>query len=222
MAPVIPPKGSRKEPQSYDAALYQARYLVENCFGKMKEWRGVAWRPVPPGKPTARQPGHHAGLPLRKFYNSSLVGIDPLLPDPDMYGHTDVGATGTFVLQPGEFAIASTTEHVRLPDNIAARPEGKSSLGRIGLMVHSTAGFIDSGWEGQLTLELSNLAKLPINLTPGMKIGQLSFIRHPTLISLRPVLRLTHPGQPLPEPRRRDTQPHRTDADRHGWQLIYC
>ena len=112
-----------------------------------------------------------------QFRNSGLVCIDPLSPDPDLYGHTDVGAHGAFILQPGEFALASTAEHIRLPTDIAARLEGKSSLGRIGLMVHSTAGFIDPGWEGQLTLELSNLARLPIRLTPNMKIGQLSFIR---------------------------------------------
>ena len=112
-----------------------------------------------------------------QFRGSNQICIDPLYPEPELFGYTYVGATGTFVLQPGEFALASTNERISLPDDIAARLEGKSSLGRIGLMVHSTAGFIDPGWQGQLTLELSNLARLPIRLTPGMKIGQLSFIR---------------------------------------------
>ena len=112
-----------------------------------------------------------------QFHASGRVYIDPLNPDPNLFGHTDVGPDGAYILQPGEFALASTTERIRLPNDIAARLEGKSSLGRIGLMVHSTAGFIDPGWQGQLTLELSNLARLPIQLTPGMKIGQLSFIR---------------------------------------------
>ena len=112
-----------------------------------------------------------------QFRGSNQICIDPILPDPELFSNTDVGPAGTFILQPGEFALASTAEHIRLPTDIAARLEGKSSLGRIGLMVHSTAGFIDPGWEGQLTLELSNLARLPIRLTPGMKIGQLSFIQ---------------------------------------------
>jgi dCTP deaminase len=80
-------------------------------------------------------------------------------------------------LHPGEFVLASSYETVSLPDDIAARLEGKSSLGRLGLMTHSTAGFIDPGFEGSVTLELSNVATLPINLWPGMKIGQMAFFR---------------------------------------------
>lgn len=112
-----------------------------------------------------------------QFRGVGLIYIDPMNPDPELFGQTDVGSAGPYVLHPDEFALASTAEHIQLPDDIAARLEGKSSLGRIGLMVHSTAGFIDPSWQGQLTLELSNLARLPIRLTPGMKIGQLSFIR---------------------------------------------
>ena len=82
-----------------------------------------------------------------------------------------------FILHPGEFVLGSTMEHIELPDDLVARLEGKSSLGRIGLVIHSTAGFVDPGWKGNLTLELSNLARLPITLYYGMKIGQISFLR---------------------------------------------
>jgi len=84
---------------------------------------------------------------------------------------------GPFVLHPGEFVLGSTYEHVSLPDDIAARLEGKSSLGRLGLLTHSTAGFIDPGFQGHVTLELSNMATLPIKLWPGMKVGQLCFFQ---------------------------------------------
>lgn len=82
-----------------------------------------------------------------------------------------------FFLQPGEFVLGSTMEDITLPDDIVGRLEGKSSLGRIGLLIHSTAGYVDPGWQGHLTLELSNVARLPVTLYSGMKIGQVSFIR---------------------------------------------
>lgn len=82
-----------------------------------------------------------------------------------------------FVLHPGEFVLGSTLERVALPDDLVARVEGKSSLGRLGLLVHATAGYVDPGWDGHLTMELSNVANLPIRLYYGMKIGQLSFLR---------------------------------------------
>ena len=83
-----------------------------------------------------------------------------------------------FILHPGEFVLGTTLERLTLPDDIVARVEGKSSLGRLGLLIHATAGFVDAGWtNGQITLELSNVAPLPIKLWPGMKIGQLSFMR---------------------------------------------
>jgi dCTP deaminase len=81
-----------------------------------------------------------------------------------------------FILHPGEFVLGSTAERVKLPADLVARLEGKSSLGRLGLLIHSTAGFVDAGWDGHLTLELSNVANLPITLYPGMKIGQISFL----------------------------------------------
>ena len=82
-----------------------------------------------------------------------------------------------FILHPGEFVLGSTLERVRSPDDLVARLEGKSSLGRLGLLIHSTAGFIDPGWDGHVTLELSNVANLPITIYYGMKIGQLSFVQ---------------------------------------------
>ncbi|MEM9200765.1 MAG: dCTP deaminase, partial [Actinomycetota bacterium] len=85
------------------------------------------------------------------------------------------GGEEPFILHPGEFVLGSTLERVAVPDDLVARLEGKSSLGRLGLLIHSTAGFVDAGFDGQLTLELSNVANLPITLYPGMKIGQISF-----------------------------------------------
>jgi dCTP deaminase len=110
-----------------------------------------------------------------------------------------------FILHPGEFVLGSTFERVAVPDDLVARLEGKSSLGRLGLLIHSTAGFVDAGWDGQLTLELSNVANLPITLYPGMRIGQISFIRMTTAAE-RPYgsdqLRSKYQGQTGPQPSR--------------------
>ena len=97
-----------------------------------------------------------------------------------MTERVDATAQEPFVLHPGEFVLGTTVERVTLPDDIVARLEGKSSLGRLGLLIHSTAGYVDPGWDGRLTLELSNVANLPIVLTPGMKIGQISFAQMTT------------------------------------------
>ena len=98
----------------------------------------------------------------------------------DLTELVEVEGDDPFVLHPGEFALGSTLERVALPSDLVARLEGKSSLGRLGLLIHSTAGFVDAGWDGHLTLELSNVANLPITLYPGMKIGQISFLRMTT------------------------------------------
>jgi len=95
----------------------------------------------------------------------------------DLMQSVEVTSDEPFILHPGEFVLGSTVESVKMPNNIAGRIEGKSSLGRLGLLIHSTAGYIDPGWEGKLTLELSNVAPLPITLYPNMKIAQISFIR---------------------------------------------
>ena len=95
----------------------------------------------------------------------------------DLTEPVEVDPDGVFVLHPGEFVLGSTAERVALPDDLVGRIEGKSSLGRLGLLIHTTAGFVDAGFQGYLTLELSNVATLPITLYPGMKIGQISFLR---------------------------------------------
>ncbi|HEU5224134.1 MAG TPA: dCTP deaminase [Candidatus Lumbricidophila sp.] len=114
---------------------------------------------------------------FRLFDNHKYPYIDPAADQPELTRLIEVGADEPFVLHPGEFVLGSTYERVSLPDDIAARLEGKSSLGRLGLLTHSTAGFIDPGFSGHVTLELSNVATLPIMLHPGMKIGQLCFFR---------------------------------------------
>ena len=114
---------------------------------------------------------------FRLFDNHKYPFIDPAQDQPDLTRLVEVESGEPFVLHPGEFVLGSTYEGVTLPDDVAARLEGKSSLGRLGLLTHSTAGFIDPGFSGHVTLELSNVATLPITLWPGMKIGQLCFFR---------------------------------------------
>jgi dCTP deaminase len=114
---------------------------------------------------------------FRVFENHRYPHIDPAVDQPDLTRLVEPSGDEPFVLHPGEFVLASTFEVVTLPDDLAARLEGKSSLGRLGLLTHSTAGFIDPGFSGHVTLELSNVATLPIVLWPGMKIGQLCFFR---------------------------------------------
>ncbi|MDQ1572221.1 MAG: dCTP deaminase [Actinomycetota bacterium] len=114
---------------------------------------------------------------FRLFDNHKYPFIDPAVDQPDLTRLVETKDGDPFILHPGEFVLGSTYELVTLPDDIAARLEGKSSLGRLGLLTHSTAGFVDPGFSGHVTLELSNVATLPIKLWPGMKIGQLCFIR---------------------------------------------
>ena len=114
---------------------------------------------------------------FRLFDNHKYPFIDPAEDQPELTHLIEVRPEEPFILHPGEFVLASTFEAVTLPDDVAARLEGKSSLGRLGLLTHSTAGFIDPGFTGHVTLELSNVATLPIKLWPGMKIGQMCFFR---------------------------------------------
>ena len=114
---------------------------------------------------------------FRLFDNHKYAVIDPAEDQPDLTRLVEVEADESLILHPGEFVLGSTFEAVTLPDDVAARLEGKSSLGRLGLLTHSTAGFIDPGFTGHVTLELSNVATLPIRLWPGMKIGQMCFFR---------------------------------------------
>jgi dCTP deaminase len=117
---------------------------------------------------------------FRVFRNDTTPYIDPKQRQEDLTELVEVANDGAFILHPGEFVLGQTLERVQLREDLVGRLEGKSSLGRLGLLIHSTAGFVDSGWNGHLTLELSNVANLPIALYPGMKIGQISFLRMTT------------------------------------------
>jgi dCTP deaminase len=113
---------------------------------------------------------------FRVFRNNLYPFIDVKAEQEDLTELVEI-ADEPFILHPGEFVLGSTLERVRLADDLVARLEGKSSLGRLGLLIHSTAGFIDPGWDGHVTLELSNVANLPITIYHAMKIGQISFMQ---------------------------------------------
>jgi dCTP deaminase len=135
---------------------------------------------IDPFIPEAVQPSSvdlHLDRRFRVFRNSRYPYIDVRVDQPDMTELVEIAGDDPFILHPGEFVLGSTLERVQLPNDLVARLEGKSSLGRLGLLIHSTAGYVDPGWEGNLTLELSNVANLPITLYDGMKIGQISFQR---------------------------------------------
>ena len=119
----------------------------------------------------------HVDRFFRVFHNARHPYIDVKKPMEDLTESVEVKEEEAFILHPGEFVLGSTMEYVKLPHDLVARLEGKSSLGRLGLLIHSTAGYVDPGFEGHLTLELSNVANLPITIYPNMKIGQISFFR---------------------------------------------
>jgi dCTP deaminase len=114
---------------------------------------------------------------FRVFHNARYPYIDVKEPQEELTELVEVSDDQPFILHPGEFVLGSTLERIVLPDDLVARLEGKSSLGRLGLLIHSTAGFIDPGFDGHVTLELSNVANLPITIYHGMKIGQISFVQ---------------------------------------------
>ena len=135
---------------------------------------------ISPLDPSDIQPASvdlHLDRKLLVFTNSRRPYIDVKESLSDLTESVEIKDSVPFILHPGEFVLGSTLEHIELPDDLVARLEGKSSLGRIGLVIHSTAGFVDPGWKGNLTLELSNLSRLPITLYVGMKIGQISYLR---------------------------------------------
>ena len=135
---------------------------------------------IDPFTPDAIQPSSidlHLDRRFRVFRNSRYPFIDVRADQPELTELVEISGDDPFILHPGEFVLGSTLERVELPNDLVARLEGKSSLGRLGLLIHSTAGYVDPGWEGNLTLELSNVANLPITLYDGMKIGQISFQR---------------------------------------------
>ncbi len=140
---------------------------------------------IDPLGPNAMQPSSvdlRVDRYFRVFRNDTTPYIDPKHAQEDLTELVEVAgdAESAFILHPGEFVLGSTLERVALGNDLVARLEGKSSLGRLGLLIHSTAGFVDAGWDGHLTLELSNVANLPIAIYPGMKIGQISFLRMTT------------------------------------------
>ena len=133
---------------------------------------------VEPYSPRDVQPASvdlHLDNKILVFNNSSAPYIDLMKELPNLTTEVIVPDDAPFILHPGEFVLGSTLEKISLANNIVARIEGKSSLGRLGLLIHSTAGFIDPGWNGNLTLELANVSRLPITLYFGMRIGQISF-----------------------------------------------
>ncbi len=135
---------------------------------------------IDPYDPADLQPSSvdlHLDRSFRVFRNNRYAFIDVRSPQPDLTELLRVADDEAFILHPGEFVLGQTVEWVELPDDLVARLEGKSSLGRLGLLIHSTAGYVDPGWKGNLTLELSNVANLPIALYFGMRIGQISFFR---------------------------------------------
>jgi dCTP deaminase len=138
---------------------------------------------VDPCDPDDIQPSSvdlHLGNDFQVFRNSRYPYIDPAREQPGLTERVTASREEPFVLHPGEFTLGTTIERIGLPADVVGRLEGKSSLGRLGLLIHSTAGYVDPGWDGMLTLELSNVANLPILLSPGMKIGQISFSRMTT------------------------------------------
>ena len=142
---------------------------------------------------------------FRVFRNSRYPFIDVKQEQEELTELVEIDDETPFILHPGEFVLGSTLERIKLPDDLVARLEGKSSLGRLGLLIHSTAGFIDPGWDGHVTLELSNVANLPITIYFGMKIGQLSFVQ-----LTEPAEKPYGSGAPwleVPGPERADAEP---------------
>ncbi|HEX2032291.1 MAG TPA: dCTP deaminase [Actinomycetota bacterium] len=160
---------------------------------------------IEPFEPEMIQPSSvdlHVDNRFRIFANSRYPYIDVRRRMDDLTDLVEVASDEPFILHPGEFVLGSTLEKVSLPDDIVGRIEGKSSLGRLGLLIHSTAGFVDAGWEGYLTLELSNVANLPITIYPGMKIGQLCLFQMSSPADLPYGDRGKYQGQRGPTPSR--------------------
>ena len=151
--------------------------LSDRDIRRVLESGRVVIRPYSPADLQPSSVDLHLDHSFRVFRNNRYPFIDVRAPQPDLTELIRIEGDEAFILHPGEFVLGSTLERVTLPDDLVARLEGKSSLGRLGLLIHSTAGFIDPGWDGHVTLELSNVANLPITIYAGMKIGQLSFMQ---------------------------------------------
>jgi dCTP deaminase len=144
------------------------RRLVEEERIKIRPWDASMLQPA--------SVDLKLGTSFRVFHNHRLPAIDLAQPPSGLTEHVQIEDSSNFVIHPGEFVLGTTVEWVELPDDIVARIEGKSSLGRLGLIVHATAGFVDPGFSGTLTLEITNLTRVPIILWPGKPIAQLSFM----------------------------------------------
>jgi dCTP deaminase len=154
--------------------------LSDKSIREEIEGGGIVVEPLDEGAIQPSSVDLHVDRYFRVFRNDTTPFIDPKESQDDLTELVEVEDGKAFVLHPGEFVLGSTLERVALGNDLVARLEGKSSLGRLGLLIHSTAGFVDAGWNGHLTLELSNVANLPIAIYPGMKIGQISFLRMTT------------------------------------------
>ena len=159
---------------------------------------------IDPYDPQDLQPSSvdlHLDRSFRVFRNNRYPYIDVRVEQPDLTELLTVADDEPFILHPSEFVLGQTLEWVELPNDLVARLEGRSSLGRLGLLIHSTAGYVDPGWKGNLTLELSNVANLPIALYAGMRIGQISFFRMSSPVERpygSPELRSRYQGQKEP------------------------
>jgi dCTP deaminase len=159
---------------------------------------------IRPYDPVDLQPSSvdlHLDHAFRVFRNNRYPFIDVRQPQPDLTELLRIEDDEPFILHPGEFVLGQTLEWVELPNDLVARLEGRSSLGRLGLLIHSTAGYVDPGWKGNLTLELSNVANLPIALYAGMRIGQISFFKMSSPVERpygSPELRSRYQGQSEP------------------------
>ena len=150
--------------------------LSDGTIRRLVDEERIKIRPWDPAMVQPASVDLKLGTSFRVFHNHRLPAIDLAQPPSGVTEHVQIEDSANFVLHPGEFVLGSTVEWVELPDDIVARIEGKSSLGRLGLIVHATAGFVDPGFSGTLTLEVTNLTRIPIELWPGLPIAQLSFM----------------------------------------------
>jgi dCTP deaminase len=150
--------------------------LSDGTIRRLVEEERIKIRPWDPAMVQPASVDLKLGTSFRVFHNHRLPAIDLAQPPSGVTEHVQIDEDASFVIHPGEFVLGSTVEWVELPDDVVARIEGKSSLGRLGLIVHATAGFVDPGFSGSLTLEITNLTRVPIKLYAGLPIAQLSFM----------------------------------------------
>jgi dCTP deaminase len=150
--------------------------LSDGTIRRLVDEERIKIRPWDPAMVQPASVDLKLGTSFRVFHNHRLPAIDLAQPPSGVTEHVQIDEDASFVIHPGEFVLGTTVEWVELPDDIVARIEGKSSLGRLGLIVHATAGFVDPGFSGTLTLEITNLTRVPIVLWPGKPIAQLSFM----------------------------------------------